>query len=67
AMVLFNSPDLLMNSTAPLLNFAVTRRGMSGLGRLLSIPTARSGMPTVLEAAVFAAINCESALGFAEP
>src|ERR1039458_8377386 len=36
-----------MNPTAPLLNFALTRRGMSGLGHLLLIPTARSGIPTV--------------------
>ena len=36
-----------MNSPPPLSNFAVTRRGMSRLGHLLLIPTARSGIPTV--------------------
>src|ERR1039458_4945904 len=36
-----------MNLPPPMLDFAVTRRGMSRLGHLLSIPTAGSGIPTV--------------------
>src|ERR1039458_3374369 len=35
-----------MNSPPPLLDFAVTRRGMSRLGHLLSIPPAGSEIPT---------------------
>src|ERR1039457_4758601 len=49
-VVFSNGPGLLMNPTAPLSNFEVTRPGMSGLGRLLLNPTARLEMPTVLGA-----------------
>jgi hypothetical protein len=49
-VVFSHGRGLLMNPTAPLSNFAVTRPGMSGLGRLLLNPTARLEMPTVLGA-----------------
>jgi hypothetical protein len=49
-VVFSNGPDLLMNPTAPLSNFEVTQRGMSGLGCLLLNPTARLEMSTVLGA-----------------